>query len=81
VDVSIISAPGTAKNRGQARNPDMHQTKTGNQCYFGMGMILHIGTDSMTRLVHSAMARTAIVHGLFQPGGGNARGWALLTRN
>ena len=79
MDVSIISAPGTAKNRGQARNPDMHQTKTGNRWYFGMN--LHIGTDSMTRLVHSAVARTAIVHGLFQPGGGNARGWALLTRN
>jgi IS5 family transposase len=52
---------------------------TGNQWHFGMN--LHIGMDSKTRLVHSAVARAAIIHDLFQPGGGNARPRALLTRN
>ena len=79
MDANIISAPGLAKNRGQARNPAMHQTMTGNQWHFGMN--LHIGMDSKTRLVHSAVARAAIIHGLLQPGGGNARGWALQTGN
>ena len=31
VDASIINAPSSTKNRDQARDPDMHQTKKGNQ--------------------------------------------------
>lgn len=60
VDASIISAPSSTKNREQARDPDMHQTKKGNQWDFGMK--LHIGVDSKTRLVHSAVATAANVH-------------------
>jgi IS5 family transposase len=60
VDASIINAPSSTKNRDQARDPDMHQTKKGNQWYFGMK--LHIGVDSKTKLVHSAVATTANVH-------------------
>ena len=51
VDASIFNAPSSTKNREQACDPDMHQTKMGN-----FGMKLHIGVDSKTRLVHSAVA-------------------------
>ena len=60
VDASIINAPSSTKNRDQARDPDMHQTRKGNQWYFGMK--LHIGVDSKTKLVHSAVATAANVH-------------------
>jgi len=60
VDASIINAPSSTKNRDGARDPDMHQTKKGNQWYFGMK--LHIGVDSRTKLVHSAVATAANVH-------------------
>jgi IS5 family transposase len=60
VDASIINAPSSTKNRNQARDPDMHQTRKGNQWYFGMK--LHIGVDSKTKLVHSAVATAANVH-------------------
>ena len=60
VDASIINAPSSTKNRDQARDPDMHQTKKGKQWYFGMK--LHIGVDSKTKLVHSAVATAANVH-------------------
>jgi IS5 family transposase len=59
VDASIINAPSSTKNRDQARDPDMHQTKKGSQWYFGMK--LHIGVDSKTKLVHSAVATAANV--------------------
>ena len=36
VDATIINAPSSTKNAGKARDPDMHQTKKGNQWYFGM---------------------------------------------
>ena len=36
VDATIISAPSSTKNRDRARDPEMHQTKKGNQWYFGM---------------------------------------------
>ena len=51
VDASIISAPSSTKNRQRERDPEMHQTKKGNQWYFGMKA--HIGVDSETGLVHS----------------------------
>ena len=60
VDASIINAPSSTKNRDQARDPDMHQAKKGKQWYFGMK--LHIGVDSKTKLVHSAVATAANVH-------------------
>jgi IS5 family transposase len=60
VDASIINAPSSTKNRDQTRDPGMHQTKKGNQWYFGMK--LHIGVDSKTKRVHSAVATAANVH-------------------
>ena len=60
VDATIIGAPSSTKNADKARDPDMHQTKKGQQWYFGMKM--HIGVDSRTGLVHSAVVTAANVH-------------------
>lgn len=60
VDATIISAPSSTKNRTKARDPEMHQTKKGNQWYFGMKA--HIGVDSQTKLIHSVAATAANVH-------------------
>ncbi len=60
VDASIIDAPSSTKNREGKRDPEMHQTKKGNQWYFGMKA--HIGVDSRTKLIHSVAATAANVH-------------------
>ena len=60
VDATIIQAPSSTKNRDKQRDPEMHQTKKGNQWYFGMK--LHIGADSKTRLIHSLQTTPANVH-------------------
>ena len=46
VDATIVDAPASTKNRAQARDPEMHQVKKGNQWYFGMKA--HIGVDAAT---------------------------------
>lgn len=60
VDASIINAPSSTKNREGKRDPEMHQTKKGNQWYFGMKA--HIGVDSKTKLIHSVAATPANVN-------------------
>ena len=60
VDASIISAPSSTKNKKKQRDPDMHQTKKGNQWFFGMKA--HIGVDSRTKLIHHVVATAANVH-------------------
>ena len=60
VDATIIEAPSSTKNRTGQRDPEMHQTKKGNQWHFGMK--LHIGVDAKTGLVHSLSATSANVH-------------------
>lgn len=60
VDATLISAPPSTKNRAKQRDPDMHQTKKGNQWYFGMKA--HIGVDSKTKLIHAVAATPANVH-------------------
>lgn len=60
VDATIISAPSSTKNRDRARDPEMHQTKKGNQWYFGMKA--HIGVDSKNKLIHSVVATPANEH-------------------
>ena len=52
VDATLIRAPSSTKNAGKARDPEMHQTRKGQQWYFGTK--LHIGVDSQIGLVHSA---------------------------
>ena len=60
VDATIIGAPSSTKNADKARDPEMHQTRKGQQWYFGMK--LHIGVDSQSGLVHSAVVTAANVH-------------------
>lgn len=60
VDATLIAAPPSVKNQDKSRDPEMHQTKKGNQWHFGMK--LHIGADSRTGLVHSASVTAANVH-------------------
>jgi IS5 family transposase len=51
VDATLIAAPSSTKNREGARDPEMHQSKKGNQWYFGMKA--HIGVDAESGLVHT----------------------------
>jgi IS5 family transposase len=60
VDATIIVAPSSTKNGSGQRDPEMHQTKKGNQWHFGMKG--HIGVDSKTKLIHSAVVTPANVH-------------------
>jgi len=60
VDATIIAAPSSTKNAEKARDPEMHQTCKGRQWYFGMK--LHVGMDSRSGLVHSAVVTAANVH-------------------
>jgi transposase, IS5 family len=59
VDASIIHAPSSTKNSTGTRDPDMHQTRKGNQWYFGMKA--HIGVDSKEGHVHSLCSSAASV--------------------
>ena len=60
VDATLIAAPSSTKNSSGERDPEMHQTKKGNQWYCGMKA--HIGVDSQTKLIHSVAATAANVH-------------------
>jgi IS5 family transposase len=60
VDATIISAPSSTKNQDGQRDPEMHQTKKGNEWHFGMKA--HIGVDSATKIIHSVAATAANVH-------------------
>jgi transposase, IS5 family len=51
VDATIIAAPPSTKNKDHARDPEMHQTKKGNEWHFGMKA--HVGADAQSGLVHS----------------------------
>jgi IS5 family transposase len=57
VDATIIAAPSSTKNQDQQRDPEMHQTKKGNQWYFGMKA--HIGVDADSGLVHTVTTTPA----------------------
>src|ERR1019366_8241242 len=59
VDATILHAPTSTKNRQQQRDPEMHQTKKGNQWYFGMKA--HVGVDSKTKIIHTVVATAANV--------------------
>jgi len=60
VDATIIEAPASTKNADKARDPEMHQTKKGNQWHFGMKS--HIGVDAGTGYIHSVTATAANIH-------------------
>jgi IS5 family transposase len=54
VDATIIHAPSSTKNNSGSRDPEMHQTRKGNQWHFGMKV--HVGAD-----VNSGAAHTVTV--------------------
>ena len=60
VDATIISAPSSTKNAKGERDPEMHQTKKGNQWYHGMKV--HAGVDAGTGFVHTITGTAANVH-------------------
>jgi len=66
VDATIIAAPSSTKNAGKTRDPEMHQTKKGNQWFFGMKA--HIGVDAESGLVHSVVTTAANVSDITQAG-------------
>lgn len=57
VDATIIAAPSSTKNESGERDPEMHQTKKGNQWHFGMKA--HIGVDADSGLVHTVTTTAA----------------------
>jgi transposase, IS5 family len=57
VDATIIAAPSSTKNAEGQRDPEMHQTKKGNQWHFGMKA--HIGVDAESGLVHTVTTTAA----------------------
>jgi IS5 family transposase len=66
VDATIIAAPSSTKNEDKARDPEMHQTKKGNQWHFGMKA--HIGVDAESGLVHTVIGTPANVNDVTQAG-------------
>ena len=60
VDATIINAPSSTKNAEKARDPEMHQTKKGNEWRFGMKC--HVGVDAGSGYVHTAEVTAANVH-------------------
>ncbi|MCL7942179.1 IS5 family transposase [Halomonas sp. ATCH28] len=59
VDATIMAAAPSTKNKAKQRDPEMKQTKKGNQWYFGLKA--HIGVDAVTGLTHSVVATSANV--------------------
>ncbi len=66
VDATIISAPSSTKNSTGKRDPEMRQTKKGNQWHFGMKA--HIGVDAESGLVHTVTGTGANVHDVTETG-------------
>ncbi|MFP5403590.1 MAG: IS5 family transposase, partial [Gammaproteobacteria bacterium] len=66
VDATLIAAPPSTKNQDGQRDPEMSQTKKGNQWYFGMKA--HIGVDDSSGLVHTVVGTTAKVSDMSQFG-------------
>lgn len=66
VDATLIAAPSSTKNKDGQRDPEMHQTKKGNQWHFGMKC--HIGIDADSGLVHTVVGTAANVNDVTQAG-------------
>jgi IS5 family transposase len=64
VDATLIAAPSSTKNREKKRDPEMHQTRKGQQWYFGMKA--HIGADRDSKLVHTVVVTAANVADITQ---------------
>jgi len=74
VDATLIAAPSSTKNKDGKRDPEMHQTKKGNQWShryaegFAYGMKVHTGVDKDSGLIHSVAVTAANVHDLTPAG-------------
>ncbi len=72
VDATLIAAPSSTKNKDGERDPEMHQTKKGNQWHMieghphGWGMKAHIGVDADSGLVHTVIGTAANVNDVTQ---------------
>jgi IS5 family transposase len=64
MDATLIAAPSSTKNSSGERDPEMHQTKKGNQWHFGMKA--HIGVDAESGLVHTVVGTAANVNDVTQ---------------
>ena len=64
VDATLIAAPSSTKNRDGTRDPDMHQSKKGQQWHFGMKA--HIGVDAESGLVHTVQGTAGNVNDVVQ---------------
>ena len=64
VDATLIAAPSSTKNEAHARDPEMHQTKKGNQWHFGIKA--HVGVDTQSGLVHTVITTAANVSDISQ---------------
>lgn len=64
IDATLIAAPSSTKNQDKERDPEMHQTKKGNQWHFGMKA--HIGVDADSGLVHTVVTTAANEHDITQ---------------
>ena len=64
MDATLIEAPSSTKNQNKQRDPEMHQTRKGNQWHFGMKA--HIGVDAASGLTHSLTSTAANEHDLNQ---------------
>ena len=64
MDATLIAAPPSTKNKEKKRDPEMHQTRKGNQWYFGMKA--HIGADRDSKLVHTVVVTAANVADITQ---------------
>ena len=62
MDATLIAAPTSTKNKAKERDPEMHQSKKGNEWHFGMNA--HIGVDAETGMVHSMTTTAGNVHDL-----------------
>ncbi len=60
MDATLIAASPSTKNKEGRRDPEMSQSKKGNQWYFGMKA--HVGVDARSGLVHTAGVTTGKVH-------------------
>ncbi|NUZ09149.1 IS5 family transposase [Piscinibacter koreensis] len=66
VDATLISAPSSTKNADGERDPEMKQTRKGNNWYFGMKA--HIGVDAHSGLVHTVAGTAANMNDLNMAG-------------
>ena len=64
IDATLIAAPSSTKNGSGLRDPEMHQTKKGNNWYFGCKA--HIGVDADSGLTHSVVVTPANVNDVTQ---------------